>query len=355
MSGSGCVSGRGNHSAVGEHRAARSGRRPGEQADAPQGEHAMELTGARALITGGTGLVGSHIADRLVDEGVAEIVVVATSASNRGRNLGQARERGHITLLDGDVRDPAAMRRAMDGIDVVFHQAAIRITQCAAQPREAIDVLIGGTFNVLEAAAQSGVKKVVAASSAAVYGEPSYVPIDEGHPLNNRTIYGAAKIAEEQLLRSFNEMYALPGVSLRYFNVYGPRMMSSGPHVEVMIRWLERIRASEPPVIYGDGTQTIDFVYVTDVAEANIAAMKSAVSDGVFNIATGTETSLNELAALLLDLIGRPDLHVRHREEREVNPVHRRLAATEKARDKLGFTALVGLREGLSRLLQAGS
>jgi UDP-glucose 4-epimerase len=311
----------------------------------------VELTGARALITGGAGLVGSHIADLLVDEGVGEIVVIDNFTRGRRENLAQAMNRGRITLLDADIREPAAVRRAMGGVDIVFHQAAIRITQCAEQPREAVDVLIGGTFNVLEAAVQAGVKKVVAASSASVYGEPSYVPIDEGHPFNNRTLYGAAKIADEQILRSFNDMYGLPYVALRYFNIYGPRMDVYGVYTEVMIRWLDRIEAGEPPVIFGDGTQSMDFVYITDVARANVAAMKSAVSDDVFNVASGTETNLNELATLLLQLMGRPDLQPEHREERKVNPVRRRLASIEKARDVLGFTATVGLRDGLQGLI----
>jgi UDP-glucose 4-epimerase len=311
----------------------------------------MELNGARALITGGAGLVGSHIADHLVNEGVDEIVVVDNLTRGRRENLAQATARGRLTILEEDIRDVVAVRRAMDGIDMVFHQAAIRITQCAEQPREAMDVLIGGTFNVLEAAERAGVKKVVAASSASVYGEPSYVPMDEGHPFNNRTIYGAAKVAGEQILRSFNDMYGLPYVALRYFNIYGPRMDVFGVYTEVMIRWLDRIESGEPPPIFGDGTQSMDFVYITDVAAANIAAMKSDVSDDVFNVASGTETSLHQLATLMLELMGRPDLKPEFREERTVNPVRRRLAAIEKARDELGFTTSIGIREGMQGLI----
>jgi UDP-glucose 4-epimerase len=281
----------------------------------------MDLTGARVLITGGAGLVGSHIADKLVDENVTEIVVVDNLTRGSRDNLAQAMARGRVTFLDVDIRDAAAVRRAMDGIDLVFHQAAIRITQCAEQPRTAVDVLIGGTFNVLDAAVQAGVKKV------------------------------AAKVADEQILRSFNDMYGLPYVALRYFNIYGPRMDVFGVYTEVMIRWIERIEAAEPPLIYGDGTQSMDFVYITDVAAANIAAMKSAVSDDVFNVASGTEVSLNELATALLELMGRPDLRPEHREERKVNSVRRRQATTAKARDMLGFTASVGLREGLQGLI----
>ncbi|MDB5077425.1 MAG: NAD-dependent epimerase/dehydratase [Chloroflexi bacterium] len=311
----------------------------------------MELAGARTLVTGGAGLVGSHIADLLVDAGVDEIVVIDNFTRGSRQNLEDASRSGKVTLIDGDIRDVATVNRAMDGIDLVFHQAAIRITQCAEQPREAVSVLVDGTFNVLEAAVNAKVRKVVAASSASVYGEPSYVPIDEGHPFNNRTLYGAAKVANEQILRSFNDMYELPYVALRYFNIYGPRMDVYGVYTEVLIRWLDRIEAGEAPLIFGDGKQSMDFVYITDVARANLAAMRSSVSDDVFNVASGTETTLNELAAILLELMGRPDLQPEHREERKVNPVRRRLAAIEKAREMLGFETIVDVREGLQRLV----
>jgi len=267
------------------------------------------------------------------------------------QNLEHASRSGKVTLVEGDIRDVGSVRQVMDGIDLVFHQAAIRITQCAEQPREAVDVLVNGTFNVLEAAVQAKVRKVVSASSASVYGEPSYVPIDEGHPFNNRTLYGAAKIAGEQMLRSFNDMYGLPYVALRYFNIYGPRMDIHGVYTEVLIRWLDRIEAGQPPIIFGDGLQSMDFIYITEIARANLAAMRSAVTDDVFNVASGTETTLKELATILLELMGRPDLSPEHREERKVNPVRRRLAATEKARAMLGFESTIGVREGLSGLI----
>ena len=312
----------------------------------------MDIAGARILITGGAGLVGSHIADLAVEEGASELVIIDNLTRGRMENLRNASARGRITVHEADIRDQAAVKRAMDGIDLVFHQAAIRITQCAEQPRTAVEVLINGTFNVLEAAVHAGVKKVVAASSASVYGEPSYVPMDESHPFNNRTLYGAAKIADEQLLRAFNDMYELPYAALRYFNVYGPRMDVYGVYTEVMVRWLDRIEAGEPPVIFGDGLQSMDFVHIRDVAAANLAAMKSSVTQGVFNVASGTETSLNELALLLLDLMGRSDLRLEHREERKVNPVQRRLATTDLARNALGFEAKIGLRAGLQSLIE---
>ena len=175
--------------------------------------------------------------------------------------------------------------------------------------------------------------------------------IDEKHPYNNRTLYGAAKIASEHLLRSFNEMYGMPYLALRYFNVYGPRMDVFGVYTEVMIRWMERIEKGEPPLIFGDGLQSMDFVYVGDVARANILAMQSEASDEALNVATGVRTSLNELCQALCDIMGRSDIVPEHREERTVNPVRHRLGGTELARERIGFTSQVSLHEGLEQLV----
>lgn len=311
-----------------------------------------DLTNARILITGGAGLVGSHIADRLAEEDVAEVVVLDNFVRGRRENLERAqRQLRRLTIVDSDITDPATVRTAMGGIDYVFHQAALRITQCAEMPRLAVDSLIGCTFNVLEAALDAGVKKVVAASSASVYGEPSYVPMDEAHPFNNRTIYGACKVADEQILGSFNDMYGLPYVALRYFNIYGPRMDAWGVYTEVMIRWLQRLERNEAPVIFGDGMQTMDFVYIEDVADANVRAMISDASDDVFNVASGSETSLRQLARMLCDAAGHPNMEPTFEPPRKVNPVTRRLAATEHAREGIGFVAATPLDEGLRRLV----
>jgi UDP-glucose 4-epimerase len=309
------------------------------------------LTNSRVLITGGAGLVGSHIADLLAPEGVREIVVLDNFVRGRRENLAQAMSGGKVTVVEGDIRDTRLLAEIMQGIDVLFHQAAIRITQCAEDPRLALDVLATGTFNVLEAAVAAKVKKVVAASSASVYGLAEAFPTTEAHhPYNNRTIYGASKVFNEGLLRSFNEMYGLPYVALRYFNVYGPRMDIYGAYTEVLIRWMERIEAGKPPLIFGDGTQTMDFVYIEDIARANILAARSAITDDVFNVASGSETSLNELAQALARVMG-SDLKVEYGPERKVNPVPRRLASTDKARQSIGFETTIGLEEGLRRLV----
>jgi UDP-glucose 4-epimerase len=192
----------------------------------------------------------------------------------------------------------------------------------------------------------------VTASSASIYGLADVFPTSEDHhPYNNRTWYGASKIMLEGLLRSYNDMFGLPYVALRYFNVYGPRMDIHGKYTEVLVRWMERIAAGQPPLILGDGKQTMDFVYIEDVARANLAALESDVSDDVFNIATGTETSLGELAATLLHVMG-SDLQPEYGPERAVNPVSRRLADITRAERLLGFRPRVGLEEGLSRLVE---
>jgi UDP-glucose 4-epimerase len=306
----------------------------------------------RILITGGAGLIGSHIADLVARQEPREIVILDNFVRGRRENLVDAIDRAPVTIVEGDIRDRALLKDVNQGIDVVYHQAAIRITQCAEEPRLAFDVLAGGTFDVLEAAVQAGVSKVVAASSASVLGLADTFPTtEEHHSYNNRTIYGAAKAFNEGLLRSFAEMYGLRYVALRYFNVYGPRMDVYGAYTEVLIRWMERIANGLPPIILGDGTQTMDFVHVHDIARANLLAAKSDVTDEVFNVASGSETSLRELAALLTKVMG-SSLEPQFGPARKVNAVPRRLASTAKAEKLLGFSAKVTMEEGLRDLVE---
>jgi UDP-glucose 4-epimerase len=310
-----------------------------------------ELRGERVLITGGAGTIGSHIADLVVKEQAREIVILDDFVRGRRENLDWAMANGSVEIVEGDIRDVALVRELMRGIDVVFHQAAIRITQCAQEPRLALEVLVDGTFNVVEAAAEEGVRKLVAASSASIYGLAEQFPTSENHhPYANDTLYGAAKVFNEGLLRSFHAMSGLDYVALRYFNAYGPRMDIHGLYTEVLVRWMERIEAGEPPLILGDGLQTMDFVYVGDIARANVLAAGSDLTDEVFNVASGIETSLLELAEALLQVMD-SDLSVVHGPPRAVNGVTRRLAETSLARDRLGFEAEVGTLEGLTRLV----
>jgi UDP-glucose 4-epimerase len=305
----------------------------------------------RVLITGGAGLIGSHIADLLVRESTPDIVILDNFVRGRRENLSWAMAKGHVRIVEGDILDTALLREVMQGVDLVFHQAAIRITQCAEEPRLALEIMADGTFNVLEAAVDAKVRKIVAASSASVYGMADEFPVTEKHhPYNNRTLYGAAKVFNEGLLRSFHEMYGLNYVALRYFNVYGPRMDIYGAYTEVLIRWMERIAAGKPPLILGDGLQTMDFVYIEDIARANILAAKSDVVDDVFNVASGVETSLNDLASSLLKVMG-SDLKPEYGPARKVNAVPRRLADTTNARQMIGFQAQISLEDGLRRLV----
>ncbi len=311
------------------------------------------VKGARVLITGGAGLIGSHISDLLVGADVGEIVIFDNFTRGRAENLTQASASGKVSVVTGDVRDQAGLAKAFTGIDFVVHLAALRLTQCAVEPRHALEVMADGTFNVLEAAVNAGVKKVVAASSATVYGMAEQFPTEETHhPYENRTLYGAMKLFNEGLLKSFQEVNGLDFVALRPFNVYGPRMDMLGAYTEVLIRWMDRIEAGKPPIIFGDGVQSMDFIFVEDVARAFVlAATAGPQANGqVFNAASGVETSLNELAAELLKVMG-SDLEIEYGPVRALTAVPRRLADTRRAREVLGFEARVGLTEGLERLV----
>jgi len=313
--------------------------------------NASQIQNERVLITGGAGAVGSNIVDQLVEAGVREIVVLDNFVRGRRENLAWALENGPVRVIEGDICDRELVAKLTKGIDVVYHQAALRITQCAAEPRLALEVMVDGTYNVIEAALKENVRKIVAASSASVYGLAEQFPTDESHhPYANDTLYGAAKTFNEGLMRSFHAMEDLDYVALRYFNVYGPRMDIHGVYTEVLVRWMDKIAAGSAPLILGDGLQTMDFVYIGDVARANLLAAQSDASDEVFNVASGTETSLLELAKLLLEVMG-SDLPVEHGPERSVNKVPRRLSDTTLARERLGFQAEVDLEEGLRRLV----
>jgi UDP-glucose 4-epimerase len=267
-------------------------------------------------------------------------------------NVQEALKDSRVTLIRGDIRDMHQVRKATEGIDAVVHMAALRITACATDPREALKVMCDGSFNVVDAAHSAGVKKIVAASSASVYGMADAFPTAEDHhPYNNQTWYGASKTMLEGLLRSYHAMSGLPYVALRYFNVYGPRMDIYGKYTEVLVRWMERIAAGQPPLILGDGTQTMDFVYIDDVARANVLSLQSEIEDDVLNVASGSETSLQDLATALLKVMG-SDLRPEYGPDRSVNAVSRRLANTKKAERLLGFKAQVGLENGLSRLVR---
>jgi len=303
-------------------------------------------------VTGGSGFIGSHIVDLLTEEGCSEIVVLDNMVRGRAENIEDASRRAPVRLVRGDIRDRDLLGSLIKSADIVFHQAALRITHCAAEPRVAMEVMVQSTFDVLELCVAHSVEKVIAASSASVYGMAEEFPTtEEHHPYSNRTLYGAAKSFNEGLLRTFNDMNGLDYVAFRYFNVYGPRMDIYGRYTEVLIRWMERLEEGQPPVIFGNGQQTMDFIHVRDVARANILGAKANVSDEIFNIASGDETSLSQLAKLLAKAMGRDGIIPEFAPERSVNPVPRRLASTAKAERLLGFRAEISLESGLRELV----
>lgn len=313
----------------------------------------MDLKDKTALVTGGAGFVGSHLVDLLVAERCRQIIVVDNMVRGRSENLTSPIGSGRVRLIDGDICDLALMRQLVASSDVVFHQAALRITHCASEPQLALEVMVDATFHLFSMCAALGVQKVVAASSASVYGAAGAFPTNETHhPYNDYTLYGAAKMFSEGLLRAFHDMYGIDYVALRYFNVYGPRMDIFGKYTEVLVRWMERIEEGLPPLMFGDGLQTMDFIHVSDVARANVMAAKEAVDSAVFNVASGTETSLIGLAEALCQAMGRPDLQPEFLPERTISPVRRRLADVSTARQRLGFEAAIPLDEGLRDLVE---
>jgi UDP-glucose 4-epimerase len=309
------------------------------------------IKGSKCLVTGGAGTIGSTVVDQLVAAGAREVVVLDNFVRGRRENLAGALSSGAVRLVEGDIRDRSLVAGLMPGTDLVFHLAAIRITQCATEPRLALEVLVDGTYEIVEAASEAGVRKVIASSSASVYGLATQFPTpEEQHPYANDTLYGAAKTFNEGLLRSFHAMKGLDYVALRYFNVYGPRMDIYGLYTEVLIRWMERIEAGQSPLILGDGLQTMDFVFTEDIARANLLAAEADATDDVFNIGSGTETSLRELAEALLRVMD-SDLPLEFGPLRGVNAVTRRLADVSLAEKRLCWRAEVGLEEGLQRLV----
>ena len=309
----------------------------------------LDLNGNYVLVTGGAGFVGSHIVDALVACG-ADVVVYDNFTRGKRENLESALSTGKVEVIEGDIRDTAKLDKAMEGVDYVFHEAALWLLECEQNPRLAIDVNIIGTFNILEAATKHKVKKVIAASSSSVYGDGLYFPTDENHPFNNYLFYGATKVADEQLLKAFYKQHGLNYIALRYLNVYGPRMDYRSAYTMVIISFLKRIEAGEPPIIYGDGSATLDLVYVEDVVRANLLALASPLTDEVFNVASGKETTLNELVELLLKLTNcnlKPIY-----QPRDSKLVTRRYGCPKKAKEKLGFEAKVSLEEGLKRVIE---
>jgi UDP-glucose 4-epimerase len=312
---------------------------------------AVTLAGKRVLVTGGAGFIGSTLVDHLVSAGCDEILVVDNMLSGSPGHLSRALQSDRVRLIGADIRDRAAMACLVAGIDTVFHQATLRAAHCVSEPRLAMEVMADATFDLLEQCVASGVRKVVLASSASVYGAVEAGPKADGRSLHlDRTLHGVMKSFCEGLLRAFGTMYGLDAVALRYFDAYGPRMDIHGPYTEDMIRWIERIEAATPPIIYGDGLQTVDLVHVDDIARANVLAATTDVSAVTLDIGSGTRTSHLDLARMLAGVMGRNWLVPVHMAERGAVPA--RLAADPQLAERLlGFRADTPLETGLRGLV----
>jgi UDP-glucose 4-epimerase len=310
----------------------------------------MDLNGKRVLLIGGAGLIGSHIVDQLINTPVSEIVVFDNLVRGTRANLDAALRSPKVKLIEGSMTDRAALDAAMAGTDGVFLLASLWLGECVNDPRSAWEVNTLGTWNVVEAVRKHGVKRVVYSSSASVYGNAVVTPMTEEHPFNNRTTYGATKIANEQMFRAIYEQHKLSYVGMRYMNIYGVRMDYEGTYVSVIMKVLDKIFAGERPVIFGDGSQVYDFIYVGDAAAANILAMQADCNDEFFNVGMGIGTSINELVSELLALTG-SSLKPEYRPEAQSFVTHR-IGSTDKAERLLGFRATTALREGLRKVVE---
>jgi UDP-glucose 4-epimerase len=301
-------------------------------------------------VIGGAGFIGSHIVDQLIDEPVAKITVLDNFVRGTRGNLAQAVQDDRVEVVDGSVLDRELLAKLMESADYVFHLAALWLFECVHEPRKALDHNVVGTYNVIEAAHAAGVKKVVYSSSASVYGDAVFTPMTEDHPFNNRTMYGATKIAGEQFFRAFHQQEGLDYVGMRYMNVYGPRMDYKGTYVSVIMKVLDRLDAGERPVIFGDGSQAYDFVHVSDVARANILALKSDATDRNYNVGTGVKTTIKELVESLLEITG-SDIEPEYRPQEQMFVTHR-VGSIDNAQNDIGFTWEIPYEEGLRSVVE---
>jgi len=312
----------------------------------------MDIRGKKLLVIGGAGLIGSHTVDALLKDDVGEVIVYDNFVRGRMENLAQARQDPRFKVYDigGDILQTDILEASMQGIDGVFHLAALWLLQCHEFPRSAFDVNVRGTFNVMEACTKAGVQRLVYSSSASVYGDALSEPMTEDHPFNNNNFYGATKICGEAMLRSFHHRYGLEYVGLRYMNVYGPRQDYQGAYIAVIMKMLDAIDRGESPTILGDGSEAFDFVAVEDCAHANVCAIKANATDSFYNVGTGIRTSLKQLAELLLELTGSTQ-PIRYAPRSQATLVRNRIGCPEKASAEIGYTSAIDLREGLQRLI----
>jgi UDP-glucose 4-epimerase len=312
----------------------------------------MDLAGKRLVVIGGAGLIGSHTVDALVREDVREIIIYDNFSRGRVGNLETALKDPRVKIFEagGDILRTDILDAALEGADGAFHFAALWLLHCHDYPQSAFDVNIRGTFNVLDACVRKRVKRLIYSSSASVYGDAVTEPMEEDHPFNNRNFYGATKIAGEAMARAYHHRYGLDYVGLRYMNVYGPRQDYRGAYIAVIMKMLDAIDRGEGPTIYGDGSESFDFVAVEDCAAANICAMRADVADRFYNVGTGKRTSLKELGEMLLRLMN-SKLRLEYAPGNSATLVRNRVGSPHLAREELGFAAKIDLEQGLARLI----
>jgi UDP-glucose 4-epimerase len=316
---------------------------------------AKDLNGAKVLVIGGGGFIGSFVVGELLKHPVAEVVIYDNFTRGKMSNVETYLNDPRCSIYPhgGDIRDVDLLNEAMQGVDYVIHLAAMWLLHCKDYPRTAFHVNIEGTFNVLEACVKNNIKKLVYSSSASVYGDAVEVPMTESHPFNNRNFYGATKIAGEAMCRAYFDRYGLDYVGLRYMNVYGPHQDQTAVYTGVIPIMLNKIDANEAPVINGDGSQAYDFIYVEDVARCNVDALVSSATDRCYNVGTGVQTSIRELCDLILEL---KDSHLQVRfqpysEDDARRLVQNRIGCPLNAQQDLGFTYQFSLRAGLGKLI----
>lgn len=312
----------------------------------------MDLKGKKIVVIGGAGLIGSHTVDEILKEDIKELIIYDNFVRGTQGNIENALKDPRVRIFEigGDICQTDILNEALKGADGVFHFAALWLLQCHEFPRSAFNVNIEGTFNVLEACVNQGVKRLVYSSSASVYGDAVQEPMNEEHPFNNTNFYGATKIAGEAMARAYHHRYKLPFVGLRYMNVYGPRQDYRGAYIAVIMKMLDSLGKGIAPTIYGDGSQAYDFVYVGDCAKANICAMKADTVDQFYNVGTGIRTSIKELANLVLK-ITQSQLSVQY-EPAGLTFVKNRIGCPKKAESQIGFKAVMTLENGLKKLIE---
>jgi UDP-glucose 4-epimerase len=310
-----------------------------------------DIKGKRILVIGGAGFIGSHVTDQLLNEDVKQVIIYDNFVRGTADNIEQALKdpRARVFEVGGDILQTDILNAAMKESDMVIHLAALWLLQCHEFPRSAFDVNIKGTYNVLEACRDNNIERLVYSSSASVYGDAVEIPMTEEHPFNNRTFYGATKIAGEAMTRAFYARYGVKYAGLRYMNVYGPRQDYKGTYIAVIMKILDNLDQGKAPIVYGDGSQAYDFIYVGDTAKANICALKADTVDTFYNVGIGIKTSIKELTEMLLKIYN-SDLEIQYHPQGQTF-VTNRIGSTEKAEKEIGFRAKVQLEEGLKKLI----